>query len=152
MDTHPEPLTSTIIDFISNWWPIIVAFGAFVVTIVINVKYRIPDIARRLGLLEEKVQADETQALQFIIEDDCKMKQEECRTNVCLKIDDIKVVSKGIRDEITELGKNFTKVDKQLAVMSQEIKYVANNADKHESSVLAREIIKQLKDQKKGIE
>ena len=144
-----EPLTHTLIDFLSDWWPIIVAFGAFVVTIIVNVKYRIPEMARRLGILEEKVQADETQALQFIIEDDCKTKQEECQTSVCIKIDDLKSVSKGIKADINELGKNFTKVDKQLAVMNQDIKNISVNADRHESSVLAKEIIKQLKEQNK---
>jgi len=136
-----------VIDFIRNWWPVILAFGAFIVTIVVNVKYRIPEIIKRLGTLEEKVTADETQALSFVSGEECKEEQRRCQNRVCVKIDDIRDINTKVEGDIGKIKDQMAETNVRLAVMAEQIKNAVDKADKHtaESVSVAEEIVKMLK-------
>jgi hypothetical protein len=131
--------------FVKNWWPVLVGVGAFVLTILINVKYRIPEMYRRLTDLETRLGKDEESTNQCMLADDCRIKQDQCQTRVCSKIEEVKVVNQETQREVKELRLFVTRVDRQLAAITSDVNNIKSHVNSAETKSLVEDIVKQLK-------
>lgn len=143
--SDPHNSSHHFVLLMKNWWPVFLAVGAFVLTILINVKYRIPEMYRRLIDLETRVGHDEAQTGQCMMAEDCKGKQDECQTRVCAKIEEVKVVNQETQREVKELRLFVTRVDRQLAAITSDVNNIKSHVNSAETKSLVEDIVKQLR-------
>jgi len=134
-----------VLEFIKHYWSLLLVVGAFIVTIIINVKYRIPEIVRRLSKLEYQLKDDETQTGLRMLESDCKIRQDQCQSHVCKKIEEVKAVNQETQREVKELRLFINRVDRQLAAITSDVNNIKTHVNSHETKAVVENIVNQLR-------
>lgn len=129
---------------VKTWWPVILGVGAFILMILINIRYRIPEMYRRLTDLETRLGRDEESTGQCMLADDCKIKQDQCQTRICSKIEEVKVVNQETQREVKELRLFVTRVDRQLAAITSDVNNIKDHVNSKETKDLVTDIVAQL--------
>lgn len=133
-----------VFSILKSWWPVILGVGALVVAILINVRYRIPEMYRRLSVLERRLGKDEEKTGQCMLAEDCKEQQSTCQTRVCAKIDEVKEVNQETQREVKELRLFVTRVDRQLAAITSDVNNIKDHVNSQETKDLVSDIVSQL--------
>lgn len=136
---------SAFVKFLKDWWHVLTAIAIFIFTLLVNIKYRIPEILRRLDKLEKTLKLDEEKMGLHVLSDDCKSRQDECQTRVCSKIEEVKVVNQETQREVKELRTFITKVDRQLASITSDVNNIKTHVNSQETKSIVENIVSQLR-------
>jgi hypothetical protein len=126
---------------LSHWWPVMTTLIVFVFLILINIKYRIPDLMKRVSALERyKTTMSNKDMIQV---DMCKWNQEQCRTTICKKMDDNK-------KEIVSTKESLIGLEKKVIAMSVDVKHLVEENKIDQTKAIVKEVMLQLRPLTKG--
>jgi len=117
---------------LKEWWPTIIALGAFITLIIANLKYRIPEIVKRIEALESyKLRRV---GMHFIEEEICERHQAECRAVICGKMDTQAVQVAAVTKKISDLEKNIVE-------LFSEVKHIIREQQREDTNKIVQRVV-----------
>ena len=110
------------------WWPIIITTIAVLFLLGVNVRYKIPEIIRRVNKLEE---------VKYVSLDRCEVLQDDCASAICKKMDENKKETIANRTKIVQL-------DKTIIGLSRDVKHLVGDQREQQTTQIVEKVMESL--------
>jgi len=152
-------MLETIIKTASIWVPMFLITGAFVIAIIVTVRYKIPALAGRVDKVEMIAHTQQVTAIDMantvkkheIYSADGSARYQhagDCirfQGTYCKKIDEVKVEVGGIKDQLKEMADARVQESKDLVITMERVKGMIRKDRTEELKMLAEMIVKQTR-------